>query len=561
MLFISSALLQISDCINRSNRRPPQLPAISGFTPINRQQLLDVTVPPGQHETMPSRPSMKSKQPSSKNSLTSAPKRRKTQTSSAAPISENTDGGRKNNRSKTQPVNHDISQGLPRTKPVQTGRKFTSREARLASKEVVLDLACPNFLDFKPPPSAQVPIPAIQEYPLDIYDQIAAADGTNQIVDEYTNVADHVSEDIDEYPMDDECLEEAMQSMIAPTNQDYLISEQRSSSVSSDIFAENFELDDDLQDWPEVPCPPDAFSIHDDTPAAFTDAARETSHPLGPQSSCLLTHISGNAGNSKSDPSRLSEGSENIFENDILDGDAIEITSISSDILQRETPQTSPQRPTTPKLQWLPPKIYVPANSSQALISPVKLSQLPISPAKIPQVPVSPLSPPKASHLLSYSPTGSPLPIIRPAFPTPIPDRSPIPGFTNGTSLRICFRIGEALNAAAAASRSNIDAIIELYARVVFSSRQANGGFKQFFQFGDLFTDKPPYLKGTYGLWKGVGLWDQDSRGFVGEGGKGKMARVVGRIRRGDEGVEMVILSVWEVGWEDVGIAKGVVCS
>ena len=61
-----------------------------------------------------------------------------------------------------------------------------------------------------------------------------------------------------------------------------------------------------------------------------------------------------------------------------------------------------------------------------------------------------------------------------------------------------------------------------------------------------------------------MGLWDVDSRAFIGEEGKGKMARVVGRIKRcerGGDGVEMVILSVWEVDWEDVEVAKGIVCS
>ena len=39
------------------------------------------------------------------------------------------------------------------------------------------------------------------------------------------------------------------------------------------------------------------------------------------------------------------------------------------------------------------------------------------------------------------------------------------------------------------------------------------------------------YLCGTYTLWKGVELWDVDSKGLVGKLGRGKMVRVMGRIR------------------------------
>ena len=60
-----------------------------------------------------------------------------------------------------------------------------------------------------------------------------------------------------------------------------------------------------------------------------------------------------------------------------------------------------------------------------------------------------------------------------------------------------------------------------------------------------------------------MNLWDVDSKVFVGEKGRGKIARVMGRMKRceREKGCEMVILSIWEVDWEEVGIAKGLVCS
>ncbi|KAK4692573.1 hypothetical protein P7C71_g4660, partial [Lecanoromycetidae sp. Uapishka_2] len=254
----------------------------------------------------------------------------------------------------------------------------------------------------------------------------------------------------------------------------------------------------------------------------------------------VAVHTFGNSVSSYPRTSESPKGSEYCFDDDDLDEDLAHFAADSSDVLQLSMPLTSPLKPTTPKLQWMPPKVYTPAKSSH--------------------VPVSILDVP---HLVPVNAQGEALPFTRPPFPKPIRDRSPILGLSNRTVLRTCFRIGEALNAAAIASRSNTDAIIELYARIVSSEREDEGGFKQFFQFGDLFTDKPPYLTAIYSLWKGVGMWNLDSKVFLGEEGRGKMARIMGRtIRRDSEsGCEMTIMSIWEVDWEDVGIAKGIVCS
>lgn len=169
-------------------------------------------------------------------------------------------------------------------------------------------------------------------------------------------------------------------------------------------------------------------------------------------------------------------------------------------------------------------------------------------------------------HQISFDALGQPLPFIRPPFPAPMLDRSPIQGLNSRTVLRTCFRIGEALNAATASLRSAgaPDAVVELYCRSLFSIRDPTS-FKQNFQFGDLFSSaSPPFLPGTYMLWRGIGLWDHDSRAFLGEEGKGKMARVVGKINRlekkdGMNRWEMLVMSVWEVDWEDVSVAKGIV--
>lgn len=165
-------------------------------------------------------------------------------------------------------------------------------------------------------------------------------------------------------------------------------------------------------------------------------------------------------------------------------------------------------------------------------------------------------------HLISFNAEGNPIPFIRPPFAKPIRDRSPILGLNTRMILRICFRIGEALNAATIASRTNVDTIVELYAYVAVSEREM-GSFRQTFTFADIFMyDKPPFLHGTYTLWRGAELWDHDSGVFLGENGNGKMARIIGRVNRNEEKKTwtMSIMNIWQVDWEDIGIAKGIVC-
>lgn len=169
-------------------------------------------------------------------------------------------------------------------------------------------------------------------------------------------------------------------------------------------------------------------------------------------------------------------------------------------------------------------------------------------------------------HQISFGISGQPLPFIRPPFPASMLDRSPIQGLNSRTVLRTCFRIGEALNAATASLHSvgAPDVVMELYCRSISSIRHPTS-LKQTFQFGDLFSSTSPhFLTGRYMTWRGIGLWDHDSRAFLDENGKGKMARVVGKIEKlekedGLQRWEMVVMSIWEFDWEGLGVAKGIV--
>lgn len=286
---------------------------------------------------------------------------------------------------------------------------------------------------------------------------------------------------------------------------------------------------------------PDSEEHYQDTCVLSDGPIPATSHSFIDPSSRILSQVSGYVRKVGADHAQehVTEGDDDCFEDDEMDEVLVDTNADGSDIHQPQTPLTSPEKPpSSPKLQRRPSKTYTPTKSSGILLSSIDVPQ---------ELPVN----------------RDALPFIRPPFPKPIRDRSPILGLTNHTVLRTCFRIGEALNAAAAASRANTDAIIELYARIISSEMEPARGFKRTFQIGDLFTDKPPYLNATYSLWKGVDRWDADSKPFLGESGKGKMARVMGRIKRCAQGggCEMVVLSIWEVDWEDVEVAKGIICS
>ncbi|KAF2200298.1 hypothetical protein GQ43DRAFT_441699 [Delitschia confertaspora ATCC 74209] len=149
--------------------------------------------------------------------------------------------------------------------------------------------------------------------------------------------------------------------------------------------------------------------------------------------------------------------------------------------------------------------------------------------------------------------------IVRPPFPRPVRDRSPIIGLSSETFLRTCFRIGEALNAGCGGTREGKDVVVELYARVASSSREAQS-VKQHFVFYDLFHDRPPFMNGVYELWKGVELWNSDSSRFLNSTQEKKMCRCIGKMKREGRAWQMTILSIWEASWDDVSYAQGVIC-
>lgn len=150
-------------------------------------------------------------------------------------------------------------------------------------------------------------------------------------------------------------------------------------------------------------------------------------------------------------------------------------------------------------------------------------------------------------------------PIIRPRFPNPTRDRSPVTGVSPTTILRTCFRIGEAINVGSRAIREHKDVVIEIFARVKSSEREVDG-VKQHFVLLDLYHDRPPHLPAIYDLWKDNDIWERESGVFL-EQRDSKMCRCVGRMKKDDkQKLIFLVLSIWEATWKNVDYTKGIVC-
>ncbi len=148
-------------------------------------------------------------------------------------------------------------------------------------------------------------------------------------------------------------------------------------------------------------------------------------------------------------------------------------------------------------------------------------------------------------------------PIVRPAFPSSVRDRSPIVGLSSKLLLKTCFRIGEAINQSYQASKSDQHIIIELYARILDSERTDKN---QLFTFCDLFHAKPPYIKAVYdaAIWKSVQLFEYDSRRLLQEG---RICRCMGTMKRKEKEWVMTVHNIWEATWDDISWVEGIVGS
>lgn len=177
-----------------------------------------------------------------------------------------------------------------------------------------------------------------------------------------------------------------------------------------------------------------------------------------------------------------------------------------------------------------------------------------------------------------------PKPFIRGPFPSPVLMSSPICGLVS-RPLRICFRIGQAIQAL---NLANSQITLELYAIVASSSILSSISGSQVlrvqeFKFVDLFfPDRPPHLSGSWKTWDQNAVVKADSSAFLDfnggnwvwdrdHGEEPRMARVIARLDdlpvsgrpapAPSDQLErrLTILSIWRTDWTEVELAKKLV--
>jgi hypothetical protein len=157
-----------------------------------------------------------------------------------------------------------------------------------------------------------------------------------------------------------------------------------------------------------------------------------------------------------------------------------------------------------------------------------------------------------------YSPLA---PFSRSPFPEKVSGVSLIPGLTTCTMLRTCFRIGECIRAGSFCHRLNQDAIIELFCRVTFSSRE-DGTHKQIFQFADIFHNSPPFVSGVLANYRVSALQERESKELLtGVREVPVMVRCLGRLKAqaGGNGWILHLDNIRKSDWEEVRWTRRIV--
>ncbi|OBT77581.1 hypothetical protein VF21_04564 [Pseudogymnoascus sp. 05NY08] len=152
-------------------------------------------------------------------------------------------------------------------------------------------------------------------------------------------------------------------------------------------------------------------------------------------------------------------------------------------------------------------------------------------------------------------------PFARSPFPEKVSNGSLIPGLTTCTVLRTCFRIGECIRAGSFCNRLNQDAIIELFCRVTFSSRE-DGTHKQIFQFADIFHNGPPFVNGVLANYRVSALQERESRELLaGNREELGMVRCLGRLKAqvGGNGWMLHLDNIRKSDWEEVRWTRRIV--
>ena len=199
----------------------------------------------------------------------------------------------------------------------------------------------------------------------------------------------------------------------------------------------------------------------------------------------------------------------------------------------------------------------------------------PPSPAPTTRDPVDPIR--SQRRVFEPSPSTSKIqPFMRSKFPELAPTSSLLPSLVPARRVTTCFRIAEVLRLLSTTNPGTM-LRVELYARVVKSSRNTQTKIQDFTLADLFFPQRPPNLQAAYSLWTDSQLFDNDSGAFLGCAEEGKLCRAIlqvvkgGRvetsslIRSSQGGInqssspDIKILNIWEATWDDVQYVKGIV--
>jgi hypothetical protein len=244
----------------------------------------------------------------------------------------------------------------------------------------------------------------------------------------------------------------------------------------------------------------------------------------------------------------LGSDDDNILDDDLDDSDLLALESEMNGVFS-ESSSLSWSSAMSTSSESTDQKMYTPGSYADIPIHLDDCLDRPCSTKKF----VSPVT--STTRILARNGDKKYEPIARSPFPSHVDDRSPIIGLTSCTLLRTCFRVGEAINQCSWASKSGRRVTVELYARVLDSTRDDQ---QQHFTLCDLYHDRPPHIEAKYNavIWKHVPLFDYDSKRLL---QAGKMCRCIGTMKRDEREWKMTILNIWEAAWEDIEWAKGVV--
>ena len=239
------------------------------------------------------------------------------------------------------------------------------------------------------------------------------------------------------------------------------------------------------------------------------------------------------------------------FDEDLIDDDLLNIAMDTVDGYSSFKLQSSSPTKTQPADE---PAQYTPPSGTSAHSPVITDEENYISGRRLKNF-VSPVT--LTTRLMAATADEAHKPIVRPAFPAAVRDRSPIIGLSSNTLLRTCFRVGEAINQSCQAVKTGHNILIELYARVLNCERDDS---QQRFIFCDLFHAKPPYIQGVYAaaIWKSAQLFKYDSDRLLQQG---KICRCIGTMKRNGKDWIMTLLNIWEATWDDVQWVEGIVNS